>query len=284
MIRSLEPTDEAAGRAAAEPAPAAGLRNHRLSALAFVQNVPLRDLPGLLPSARRSGAVVRVPLSEGDAYVYSFGAVVFHNASEAAQKDFLATLSASVSGMEGQQPVAREEYQVREEPGCEPLVEGGVMLIDRFSNGRAGVVALTLAQSVTMEHYEGLAQRLADDTSAIVSTLRQRGTVRHRLRPLHRFMGQAISTRSEVLGALHLLDRPDATWDDPVFDRLYEDLRSEFDIGDRYEALELKLRGTQEALELILDVERDRRLFLLEAAIVALILVEIVLMLPDMLR
>jgi hypothetical protein len=41
--------------------------------------------------------------------------------------------------------------------------------------------------------------------------------------------------------------------------------------------MELKLRSVQEALELVLDVARDRRLVLLEAAIVLLIVLEIML-------
>jgi uncharacterized Rmd1/YagE family protein len=94
---------------------------------------------------------------------------------------------------------------------------------------------------------------------------------------LHQFIGRAIGTRTEVLAVLHLLDKPDATWDDPAMDRIYDDLRSEFDLGDRFTALESKLRAVQDALELLLGVARDRRLVLLEAAIVALICVELVL-------
>ncbi|MFY9823671.1 MAG: hypothetical protein WAM82_19980 [Thermoanaerobaculia bacterium] len=66
-------------------------------------------------------------------------------------------------------------------------------------------------------------------------------------------------------------------WEDPAMDRIYVDLREEFDLGDRYEALESKLRSVQEALELVLDVARDRRLVLLESAIVVLIVVELLL-------
>ena len=58
-------------------------------------------------------------------------------------------------------------------------------------------------------------------------------------------------------------------------DRIYDDLRTEFDLADRYAALELKLRSVQEALELVVDVARDRRLLLLEVAVAILILVEI---------
>ena len=92
-----------------------------------------------------------------------------------------------------------------------------------------------------------------------------------------RFIGEAINTRNEVLSVLHLLDKPDQTWDDPEIDRIYADLRAEFDLLDRYQALESKLRGVQEALELVLDVARERRMWLLEMSIALLILVELVL-------
>ena len=59
-------------------------------------------------------------------------------------------------------------------------------------------------------------------------------------------------------------------------DRIYNDLRAEFDLSDRYAAMESKLRSIQEALELVLDVARDRRLLLLEVAVVILILAELI--------
>jgi uncharacterized Rmd1/YagE family protein len=110
-----------------------------------------------------------------------------------------------------------------------------------------------------------------------VDRLEVRASVPFRPRPLHRFIGTAISTRNEVLSILHLLDKPDEAWNDPGMDRIYDELRAEFDLVDRYQSLEQKLRSVQEALELVLDVARDRRLVLLEAAIVLLIVLELVL-------
>jgi uncharacterized Rmd1/YagE family protein len=60
-------------------------------------------------------------------------------------------------------------------------------------------------------------------------------------------------------------------------ERIYEELRSEFDLVDRYQSLELKLRSVQESLSLLTDIARDRRLVLLEASVIALIFLEIVL-------
>jgi required for meiotic nuclear division protein 1 len=133
-------------------------------------------------------------------------------------------------------------------------------------------VALTVAQSAAMEYYERIVEQLFQRTGNLVSRLETRGTVPLRTRPLHRFIGEAIANRSEVLSVLHLLDKPDAVWDDPAMDRIYADLRGEFDLADRYSALESKLRSVQEALELVLDVARDRRLVLLESFVVELTL------------
>ena len=96
-------------------------------------------------------------------------------------------------------------------------------------------------------------------------------------KPLHKFIGAAIGTRNEVLSILHMLDKPEAVWEDVTADRIYHELRAEFDLSDRYQALEHKLRSVQEALELVLDMARDYRLVLLEVTIVLLILIEIVL-------
>jgi len=166
--------------------------------------------------------------------------------------------------------VVREDYTVVEDPAGPSGVHDGVLQVDRLTPGRTAVVALTVAQSAAMEYYEGLIEQL------FVEGLELRGTVPFRTRPLHRFIGEAIATRAEVLSVLHLLDKPDATWEDPEMDRIYEDLRKEFDLTDRYAALELKLRSVQEALELLVDVARDRRLFALEVAITVMILLELV--------
>ena len=54
-------------------------------------------------------------------------------------------------------------------------------------------------------------------------------------------------------------------------------LRSQFDLVDRYQALELKLRSVQESLSLLTEIARDRRLVYLETSVIVLILMEIVL-------
>jgi uncharacterized Rmd1/YagE family protein len=254
-------------------------RAHTFHAVAFVEkNLPLKELASLYPSARRSTHELRVSRPDGgQVFVYQFGAMVFLDVPAPGERE------AEVVRLRAAQPkltsttVINEELTVREDAASTPRVENGVLTLDSMSTERSSVIAMTVAQSAAMEYYEGIVEEMFGRTDRLVERMEERGTVAFGTRPLHRFIGAAIGVRNEVLSVLHLFDKPDEVWDDSGIDRIYQELRAEFDLSDRYQALELKLRSIQEALVLVLDAARDRRFVLLELAIVLLIVLEIVL-------
>jgi uncharacterized Rmd1/YagE family protein len=249
---------------------------HSFQALAFPENVPLRTLATLFPEARRGTHELRAARPEGGTvFLFPFGTVVFQDLDAAAREGQLEALRKADARLGG--PGTIEDLAVREDAAAPPGMAGGVLVVDHLTDARAGIIALTVAQSAAMEYYETIVESMFERTRRLVEQLEHRGTTPFRTRPLHQFIGEAVGTRNEVLSVLHLLDKPDAAWDDPAMDAIYADLRDEFDLGDRFNALELKLRGVQEALELVLDVSRDRRLVLLEASIVVLIVIELAL-------
>ena len=251
-------------------------RTHQFEAVAFVENFNLRDLSQVIPGGRLRPHELRYRLDAGgEVFVYPFGAAVFHDAAPEHRDRFLERIRSAVPRL-GRQVVA-ESFSVREEPGARTGFADGVLHIGELGAARAAAVAIVVAQSAATEYYERLVEDLFRRTDALVDALEKSGTVRARPARLHRFIGEAVTSRNEVLSVLHLLDKPDEAWDDPLMDRIYDELRAEFDLVDRYQALELKLRSVQEALELVLDVARDRRLVLLEAAIVLLIVFELLL-------
>ncbi len=249
---------------------------HSFHAVAFVENFNLKEIAALFPGSKAGTHDVRVVFEAGgEMSIYAFGAVVFRDLDAGRRAEELARLHRLKPGLT--QEVLSETFLVREEAGARNEVGEGVLLTDRLTPDRSAVVALTVGQSAAMEYYERIIDRLFSRTDALVERLEKTGTVAVGVRNLHRFIGEAAGIRNEVLAVLHLLDKPDAVWDDPVMDEIYDDLRAEFDLLDRYAALESKAASVQEALELVLDVARDRRMWVLEAAIVALIVIEIVL-------
>ncbi len=249
-------------------------RVHSYFAIAFAENFSLKELGPAYPEARRSPRELRYGLGQGEVYLYPFGAAVFHDVPAETRETELARLRRALPRLTAE--VFREQFTVREAEGERLGVADGVLSVDRLTDERSEIVALTVAQSVAMEYYERIVDQMFLRTGGLVDRLEEDGTVSMRTRPLHRFIGEAISTRSEVFTVLSLLDKPEETWDDPKMDRIYADLRSEFDLADRYTSLELKLRSVQEALELILDVARERRLVYLEVVVLVLIALELI--------
>jgi required for meiotic nuclear division protein 1 len=248
---------------------------HRFTAIAFVENLALKELAGVFPNAKTSAHEIHAPLPEGgDIFLFPFGAIVFHDATSERRAIEMARLHSARPALTPQ--IVREEYTVRESQGAGIGIDDGVMTLDYFTPARTGVIALTVAQSAAMEYYESEVESLFKRTAALEHDLETRGGVSMKTRRLHKFIGEAISTRSEIVSVLHLLDKPEATWDDTALDAIYDDLKDEFDLVERYHALEMKIESVQNSLEIVLDVARDRRMVTLEAAIVVLFLFEIV--------
>jgi len=251
-------------------------RTHQFAAVAFEENLSLRELAASYPEARLGLRDMRLAAGDGGGiFIYPFGAVVFHDVTPERREAELARLYRARPGLTTQ--VVRESFTVREEPGSRVDIAAGSLVVDQFGEDRAAVVALIVAQSAALEYYERIVAGFFTRTVELVDPLEKRGSVSAQIRRLHRFIGEAIATRNEVFTVLALLDKPDATWDDPAMDRIYDELRAEFDLVDRYTTMEQKLDGVQEALELVLDVARDRRMWLLEVTIVLLILFELLL-------
>ncbi|HWE25149.1 MAG TPA: RMD1 family protein [Myxococcales bacterium] len=252
------------------------MRTHQFAAVAFEENLSLRDLAASYPGAKVGHREISFETGNGgEVFIYPFGAVVFHDVDAARREAELRRLREARAGLTTQ--VVRESFSVREEPNGTVDIVDGTLVVDEFGPGRSAVVALIVAQSAALEYYERIVADLFSRTSELVEPLEKRGSVPLGTQMLHRFIGQAIGTRAEVFTVLALLDKPDAIWDDPALDRIYGELRAEFDLVDRYATLEQKLRGSQESLELVLDVARDRRMWLLEFAIVMLIVLELLL-------
>jgi uncharacterized Rmd1/YagE family protein len=250
---------------------------HTFHALAFIENFSLKELAQHFPEAKRVHQQLSYPAAGGGmVFLFSFGVVIFFDVGQAGREGELLRLRRAPSVMRDAQVIS-EEFTVREQSDARPDVEDGVLVVDTLTPERASMVALTVAQSAAMEYYERIVDQMFADNDSFVQRLEKSGNISVFTAKLQRFIGAAISTRSEVISVLHLLDKPDVVWDDPGAERIYEELRSQFDLVDRYQSLELKLRSVQESLSLLTDIARDRRLVFLETSVIVLIFVEIVL-------
>ena len=89
------------------------------------------------------------------------------------------------------------------------------------------------------------------------------------------------TTLTDLVNNLKLLDRSDTAWNYERYSDLWEDLRKEFELEDRFETLEYKLNLVQHNVKFFLEILQNRKSDTLEWIIIILISGEILVSLWD---
>ena len=132
----------------------------------------LSEVPGL-PIRLDSTHELYLPIAPGEMYVYPFGAVVTYDIDTDRRAAEMECLRRLVPRLTAQ--VVVEDYTVAEDAAFQTGVSDGMLRVDRFTPGRAGIVALTVAQSAAMEYYERIVDEMFARTGTFVERLEQRG-------------------------------------------------------------------------------------------------------------
>lgn len=254
-------------------------------AYGFAATFKMRDLAPCFAGARIRQSKTQIVAEYGPdrlAVGFDFGAVVFIDVPAEDRARIVDRILREVAPEEPHPPL-EEDYVIEVNPGAPPQgeVHFDRVAVRALSAPVVDLIALLLAQSVSIDYYEEDLQEILTALDRITSRLARTGRATGSVRDLTRFVGSSVDTKNQIMNALALLDKPAATWEDEALDRLYRDLRTLLEIDDRYRALSMKLRTVQETLELLLDLAQTRRMLFLEATIVVLILFEIVMSLVD---
>lgn len=227
----------------------------------------------------------RFPPKDGHerlAFFFDFGAMVVAGLDPPERDRLVRTVGAKLLP-EPHAPLT-EDFLVEVRQGAQLEVQFERVVVPEASPKVLSIIGLLLAQSVAMDYYEEDVREILARTDTIIGSLQVEGRLPGRVQDLVKFIGSCIATKNGVISTLALFDKPDAAWEDRELDRLYNALRLELEIDDRFRALEAKLRMIQENLVLLVDLSQHRSTWRLELTVVMLILFEVMIMLWQMFR
>ena len=207
------------------------------------------------------------------AVLFDFGAVVMIGI-DGPRRDALIKAIIDRVGPEPHAPLT-EEFLIEVAPGAPIEVKFDRVVLHDPTLPTLKLVSLLFSQSVAMDYYDEDVQEIQRRSDDITASMRSEGRLPGRVGDLVRFIGTCMETKNDVIATMALFDKPDATWEDPDLDRLYNALRAELEIDDRFRALESKLRMIQENLVLLVDLTQHRSTWRLEMTVVVLILFEV---------
>lgn len=212
---------------------------------------------------------------DGNVYIFDFGALVFFNVSDEEREAMIRVFEKNLKN-EPHGPL-RERVLVEIREGAPIEVTFDRVVVPAIDTTSMAVIATVLAQSVCIDYYDEDVQSILDRIGASAGEVARLGRPAGKTRDLVKFIGAAIASQVEIIAAISLLDKPDLTWENEVADRLHDKLRHNLEIQERHKALETKLLTIRESLSTLVDLSQTRRMLVLEASVVALIVLEIVL-------
>jgi uncharacterized Rmd1/YagE family protein len=253
-------------------------REFQARALLVGQRIDVRALDS---KPRLGGGPLVVSVRGGGAAVlFRYGAVVLFDVQPLEQDEFLRQLQPRV-----QSPATdaeAEQITVRIDPEAKEVLEGTTVLLRDTSNERLEIVADVLSKSVVLARYEATIAQTFDRIEPLAAELAKERTGSRMARELLVHLGNALLIEQQMVGRVQIDDTPELLWDRPDLERLFARLRDEFEILERFTALNRKLELVSRTVETSLGLLQNRRSHRVEWYIVILIVFEIMLTLYEM--
>jgi uncharacterized Rmd1/YagE family protein len=226
------------------------------------------DTISLLPLAFRVG-------EHGMVALFRFGVAVMAGLTPLEEEDLLHKLQWRVTGERARGDDETAVLEISPD-GDEQKAAGGAIQIKNLSPQRFLVVSDALAKTVALARDEREVNKVFDVIEPFAAQLAVSGRPPFRRRAMLRLIGQALLAQHRVSGRVAVEEKPDVLWDRPDLERLYARLVDEYELNERAGVLKRKLDvivETAHALTDIIDADRATRL---EAAIVVLIVLELI--------
>ena len=227
----------------------------------------------------RDHPIVVQLLDEEYAVLTKFGTVTFWNVKSGLARQFLKEISPFIKSR-------RDTYDYfdttkvyigveKEEIGFEEVY------IKEIDVEKIKIISYVSAQSVALDRYEDEIDERLEELGKIVENIKNTGRPRFRQKDLLKQVGQILFVKQHTVTNLALFDKPDETWEMPELEVLYDRLRAEYDLRDRFNVLNEKIDFLSENNTTLLQFISSQRGNFLELIIIILIAVEILLFLPD---
>ena len=212
----------------------------------------------------------------GDAkyiYLFRYGAVSFFNYRDDEIKSFLDFLRAHCRNWFSQ----GFSDEMRVETGSpENRIGHNKIEVKNSHHDVLRMIMLNVTQSVTLDYYANQTELLLEETNSHTQLLAKKGTLHISGRNLKKFIGKTLLIKNRIAENLYIFDSPVETWENEELDRLYNELKKNFDLNERFRDVSEGLNIVRDNLELFKDILQYRNSVLLEWVVIILIAIEVI--------
>jgi len=231
-----------------------------------------------------TSTTTRIPSTDLMRYmvVFKFGSVVFYNVGAKEREECL-ELTKNFVETPLSYPMT-EDYMVKVSPRLDEWakLESDHIVLKRLDVNNISVISAVLAQTVALEHYEQKVDAMLEIFSKLNKSTELTGDLNISKKRLFSLVAENNNTLTELITKLGLLGRSDTAWQFAQYNIVWEGLRQDFELEDRFQDLDYKLNLIQTQVKFYLEILQNRKSDFLEWTIIVLIALEICVSLYDM--
>jgi uncharacterized Rmd1/YagE family protein len=229
-----------------------------------------RELPIILKIAQGQYAVLT-----------KFGVVTFWNVPKRQREEFIREISPFIEKFD-QNFAYFDTLKVLIGKEKEDVKFGKVFLT-KIDKEKVQVISFVISQSVALERYEKEIEQRVSELEKLIIYLRLGKLANIQEKELLREIGDILAVRQSTISHLSLFDKPETTWEREELEKLYNKLFYEFELGDRFDILNEKIKFLSDHNKLLLDFISSKRGQFLELIIVVLIFIEVLIFIGEVL-
>jgi uncharacterized Rmd1/YagE family protein len=214
--------------------------------------------------------------------VYKYGSVVFFNMGRREREECLKLARHFTRTPLG--VPCTDDYRVMVRPGLDKWshFETDRVVLKRLDLNNISVIGTVMAQTVALEHHELKVDNMIEIFSGLNKTTEETGEMDISKARLFKLVAENNNTLTELVTRMRLLGRSDTAWQYAQYDSVWNGLRKDFELEDRFSHLDYKLDLIQTQVKFYLEILQNRKSDTLEWIIIVLISMEICVSLYDM--
>lgn len=209
--------------------------------------------------------------------VFQYGSVVLFNVSEHEADGYLKVVEKHASGLLPE--MRKDDYAVVEKPTLDVWMQGGLdyIMLKNLSIDGIRTIGSVLGQSIALDYYIRQVDGMVAEFTDINRGMEKTGTFTMQRKKLFQLVGKANSNMADVILKLGLFERTDIAWRNANYAQIWEYLREEYELSQRFGNLDFKLKFVEHNIRFLQEILENRKSVFLEWLIIVLIGVEILL-------
>ncbi|KAI4370647.1 hypothetical protein MLD38_018973 [Melastoma candidum] len=213
--------------------------------------------------------------------VFQYGSIVLFNVTEHEVDGYLKIVEKHSSGLLPE--MRKDEYEVREKPTSSTWMRGGLdyIMLQYLNVDGIRTIGSVLGQSIALDYYVRQVDGMVAEFTDINRGMEKTGTFEMDRKKLFQLVGKANSNLADVILKLGLFERSDIAWKNAKYAQIWEYLRDEFELTQRFASLDFKLKFVEHNIRFLQEILQNRKSDFLEWLIIILIGAEILISVYD---